>query len=129
MKIWFIFFNFELKLEVHLYLVSDSYSRPQTRESVESGKKGLEYESFEYESRLDTPLPTCARFEQSTLLLPLRLRLRLFPPPLRSHCHETLLLRGVLSEARLSLPSAAAEEEGEVAEGPQWRPHNFVPLP
>ena len=47
------FFNFELKLEVHLYLVPDSYSRPQTRESVESAKKGLEYES-----RLDTPLET-----------------------------------------------------------------------
>ncbi len=36
--------------------MSDSYSRPQTRESVESAKKGLEYESFEYESRLDTAL-------------------------------------------------------------------------
>ncbi len=34
----------------------DSYSRPQTRESVESAKKWLEYESFEYESRLDTAL-------------------------------------------------------------------------
>ncbi len=42
--------------ELHLYLVPDSYSRPQTRESVESAKKWLEYESFEYESRLDTPL-------------------------------------------------------------------------
>ena len=38
------------------YLVPDSYSRPQTRESVESAKKCLEYESFEYESRLDTAL-------------------------------------------------------------------------
>ncbi len=38
------------------YLVPDSYSRPQTRESVESGKNSLEYESFEYESRLDTAL-------------------------------------------------------------------------
>ena len=37
--------------------MSDSYSRAQTRESVESGKNSLEYESFEYESRLDTPLP------------------------------------------------------------------------
>ncbi len=36
--------------------MSDSYSRPQTRESVESAKKWLEYESFEYESRLDTAL-------------------------------------------------------------------------
>ncbi len=34
----------------------DSYSRAQTRESGESAKNGLEYESFEYESRLDTPL-------------------------------------------------------------------------
>ncbi len=34
----------------------DSYSRAQTRESVESAKNGLEYESFEYESRLDTAL-------------------------------------------------------------------------
>ena len=48
-----------LKPEVHFYLVSDSYSKAQTRESVESAKKGLEYESFEYESRLDTPLLVC----------------------------------------------------------------------
>ena len=34
----------------------DSYSRAQTRESVESKKKWLEYESFEYESRLDPSL-------------------------------------------------------------------------
>ncbi len=34
----------------------DSYSRPQTCESIESAKNGLEYESFEYESRLDTAL-------------------------------------------------------------------------
>ena len=51
-----IFLHFELEPEFHFYLVPDSYSRPQTRESVESAKKGLEYESFEYESRLDTPL-------------------------------------------------------------------------
>ncbi len=51
--------KFSAQAESHkfpFYLVSDSYSRPQTRESVESVKKGLEYESFEYESRLDTPL-------------------------------------------------------------------------
>ncbi len=41
--------------------MSDSYSRPQTRESVESVKKRLEYESFEYESRLDTALLKSAR--------------------------------------------------------------------
>ncbi len=40
--------------------MSDSYSRPQTRESVESAKKWLEYESFEYESRLDTALVSTA---------------------------------------------------------------------
>ncbi len=37
-------------------LVRDSYSRPQTRESVESMNKWLEYESFDYESRLDPSL-------------------------------------------------------------------------
>ena len=42
------------------YLVSDSYSRPQTRESVESTKNWLEYESFEYESRLDPSLALAA---------------------------------------------------------------------
>ncbi len=36
--------------------MSDSYSRAQTRESVESTKKWLEYESVEYESRLDPSL-------------------------------------------------------------------------
>ena len=34
----------------------DSFQTPQTRESVESTKKWLEYESFEYESRLDPSL-------------------------------------------------------------------------
>ena len=34
----------------------DSKFIPQTRESVESAKKGFEYESFEYESRLDPSL-------------------------------------------------------------------------
>ena len=47
--------NFE-KFPRAFYLVPDSYSRPQTRESVESMKKWLEYESFEYESRLDPSL-------------------------------------------------------------------------
>ncbi len=51
--ICFKFFNLS---QLHLYLVPDSYSRPETRESFESAKKWLEYESFEYESRLDTPL-------------------------------------------------------------------------
>ena len=50
------FFYFELKPEVYFHIVSDSYSKVQTRGSVESGKNSLEYESFEYESRLDTPL-------------------------------------------------------------------------
>ena len=50
------FVNFELRPKVYFYLDPDSYSRPQTRESVESAKNGLEYESFEYESRLDTAL-------------------------------------------------------------------------
>ena len=51
------FLNFFNKFSKPLfYLVPDSYSRAQTRESVESAKKGLEYESFEYESRLDTAL-------------------------------------------------------------------------
>ncbi len=34
----------------------DSKFIPQTRESVESAKKCFEYESFEYESRLDPSL-------------------------------------------------------------------------
>ncbi len=34
----------------------DSFQTPWTRESVESTKKWLEYESFEYESRLDPSL-------------------------------------------------------------------------
>ena len=38
------------------YVVPDSYSRAQTRESIEPAKKGLKYESFEYESRLDPSL-------------------------------------------------------------------------
>ncbi len=34
----------------------DSFQTPQTRESVESSKNRFEYESFEYESRLDPSL-------------------------------------------------------------------------
>ena len=49
---------------VHFYLVPDSYSRAQTRESVESAKKWLEYESFEYESRLDTALVRCELWKE-----------------------------------------------------------------
>ncbi len=49
---------------LHFYLVPDSYSRAQTRESVESAKNGLEYESFEYESRLDTPLKSLSAFDR-----------------------------------------------------------------
>ncbi len=60
LSIFFSFFNiFKYYVRPHFYLVSDSYSRPQTRESVESSKNSLEYESFEYESRLDTPLLCC----------------------------------------------------------------------
>ncbi len=54
--------------QVHFYLVPDSYSRAQTRESVESAKKGLEYETFEYESRLDTALAVTFSLPISTLL-------------------------------------------------------------
>ncbi len=53
---WIFFKKIRSNLRPHIYLVLDSYSRPQTRESVESAKKWLEYESFEYESRLDTAL-------------------------------------------------------------------------
>ncbi len=54
--IFLFFFVFLSNLRPHFYLVLDSYSRLQTRESLESGKNSLEYESFEYESGLDTPL-------------------------------------------------------------------------
>ncbi len=56
--------------------MSDSYSRAQTRESVESAKKWLEYESFEYESRLDTALAH-TRFFATNRLLPKKKE----PPP------------------------------------------------
>ena len=42
-------------------ILLDSFQAPQTRESVESSKNGLEYESFEYESRLDPSLPPARR--------------------------------------------------------------------
>ncbi len=43
------------------YIFLDSFQTPQTRESVESTKKWLEYESFEYESRLDPSLEAASK--------------------------------------------------------------------
>ncbi len=45
-----------LKISSLSNILLDSFQAPQTRESVESSKNGLEYESFEYESRLDPSL-------------------------------------------------------------------------
>ncbi len=71
-KLLFFTFYFCFKFSP-FYLVPDSYSRPQTRESVESAKKWLEYESFEYESRLDTPLVSLSPLSTLVTLLFLRL--------------------------------------------------------
>ena len=65
----------------------DSYSRPQTRESVESTKKWLEYESFEYESRLD---PSLSESRSSA------------PAPLSLGFRESGLARKASTRSRLS---------------------------
>ncbi len=48
----------------------DSYSRALTRESVESTKKWLQYESFEYESRPDPSLLSALSLSLSLSLPP-----------------------------------------------------------